>query len=161
MPNFFSPYQQYPQQYPQQYQQYGYQQPQQNQMPQQLQQPQQIQNGGFLSAPNEEFARNYPVGLGNSVTFKDENAPYVYTKTMGFSQLESPRFEKYRLIKEDAVMPSNPPDKADLDGKAMNDTIDGIISDIEAIKEEIRVIKERLKSIKPMKKPVKEDEDDE
>lgn len=62
-----------------------------------------IQNGGFIPAPNEAYARNYPVAYGNSVTFKDESAPYVYTKTMGFSQLESPVFEKYRLIKEDAV----------------------------------------------------------
>ena len=160
MPNFYSPYQQYPQQFPQQYPQYNsypaQQQSQQNQTPQ-------IQNGGFLSAPNEEFARNYPVGLGNSVTFKDENAPYVYTKTMGFSQLESPRFEKYKLIKEDAVIPSNSPDKDDEDKKAMNDTIDGLISDIEEIKEEIRAIKEKLKSITKStgKRPVKEDDDDE
>ena len=37
-----------------------------------------------------------------SVTFKDETAPYIYTKTMGFSQLDRPIFDKYRLIKEDA-----------------------------------------------------------
>lgn len=45
MPNFYSPYQQYPQQFPQQYPQYNaypaQQQSQQNQTPQ-------IQNGGFL-----------------------------------------------------------------------------------------------------------------
>ena len=66
-----------------------------------MQPNQQIQNGGFIPVPNEAFARNYPVAYGNSVTFKDESAPYIYTKTMGFSQLEQPVFEKYRLIKED------------------------------------------------------------
>jgi hypothetical protein len=60
------------------------------------------QNTGFVSVPSEAVARNYPVAYGNSVTFKNENAPYIYTKTMGFSQLEQPTFEKYRIVKEDA-----------------------------------------------------------
>ena len=50
---------------------------------------------------NEMEARNYPVGFGNSVTFKDESAPFVYTKTMGYSQMQPPVFEKYRLVKEE------------------------------------------------------------
>lgn len=82
---------------------YLYQQQQQPyQMPMQ-QQPQvpQIQNGGFISVRNENEARSYPVAPGNSVTFKDETSPYVYTKTMGFSQLDQPIFEKYKLVKEE------------------------------------------------------------
>lgn len=84
---------------------YAYQQAYQTQMPQQ-QAPQQttpfqIQNGGFVPIRSEQDARNYPVAPGNSITFKDETAPYVYTKTMGFSQLDRPIFEKYRLIKEE------------------------------------------------------------
>jgi len=67
---------------------------------QQTVQPQ-IQNGGFISVANIEVARNWPIAPGNSVTFKDENAPYVYTKTMGFSQLDRPIFEVYRLVKEE------------------------------------------------------------
>lgn len=63
--------------------------------------PQQQQNqSSFIPVRNELEARNYPVAYGNSVTFKDENAPYVYSKTMGFSQLDKPVFEKYRLVKE-------------------------------------------------------------
>ena len=84
--------------YPNQFQQ----QPMQQQVPQQ--QPQaspQIQNGGFIPVSSEEVARNYPVAPGNSVTFKNENAPYVYTKTMGFSQLDRPIFERYKLIREE------------------------------------------------------------
>lgn len=60
----------------------------------------QIQNGGFVSVANENDARNYPVAPGNSVTFKDENSPFVYVKTMGFSQLDRPIFRKFRLIEE-------------------------------------------------------------
>ena len=62
---------------------------------------QQIQSP-FVMVRSEMEARNYPVAYGNSVTFKDETAPYVYSKTMGFSQLDKPIFEKYRLIKEEA-----------------------------------------------------------
>lgn len=86
---------------------YGYY-PQQNYMAQAQQtQPQQIQNGGLISVRSEMEARNYPIAPGNSITFKDENSPYVYTKTMGFSQLDRPTFEKFRLVKEEAVEASN------------------------------------------------------
>lgn len=63
----------------------------------------QIQNGGIVFVNSEQEARNYPVAPGNSVTFKDETLPYVYTKTMGFSQLDQPVFEKYKLIKEEVA----------------------------------------------------------
>lgn len=84
---------QYPQNYPQNYQ---FNQPQAQQAPQQMQ----IQNGGFVSIRGEQEARNFPVQIGTSVTFKDETAPYIYTKTMGFSQLDTPKFEKFKLVKE-------------------------------------------------------------
>ena len=82
----------------------------QNQMQQQPGNPQygnpqhvtpQISGTGLISVANEQIARTWPVAPGNSLTFKDENAPYVYTKTMGFSQLDQPIFEKYRLVKEE------------------------------------------------------------
>lgn len=65
----------------------------------------QTQNNNFVSVRSEQEARNYPVAYGNSVTFKDETSPYVYTKTMGFSQLDRPVFEKYKLIKESTEEP--------------------------------------------------------
>lgn len=73
----------------------------------QLQQPQmpqigqQTQASSIVSVRSEEEARSYPVAFGNSVTFKDENAPYIYTKTMGFSQLDTPKFERYKVVKEE------------------------------------------------------------
>lgn len=85
----------------------NYFQPQQMpQMPMQQPQPQQVQQAsGFVSVRSEAEARNYPVAYGNSVTFKDETSPYIYTKTMGFSQLDRPIFDKYKLVKEDASEP--------------------------------------------------------
>lgn len=67
----------------------------------QYQQQNTIQNGGFVRVPNETAARNYPIAPGNSITFIDENAPYCYTMTMGFSQFDRPKFEKFRLVKEE------------------------------------------------------------
>lgn len=61
-----------------------------------------VQNCGFVPIPSENDARSYPVKHGTSVTFRDENLPYIYIKTLGFGQLDSPIFERYRLVKEDA-----------------------------------------------------------
>ena len=63
---------------------------------------QQIQNGGLISIGSEDEARAYPIAPGNSITFKDENQPYVYVKTMGFNQMEQPTFKKYKLVEEKA-----------------------------------------------------------
>jgi len=76
---------------------------------------------GFVSVRSEAEARSYPVAYGNSVTFKDENAPYIYTKTMGFSQLDRPIFDKYKLVKEEvsATVTEEKPDTrfADLEAE--------------------------------------------
>lgn len=107
-------------------------------MPQQnLNQPQILQSNSFVSVRSEVEARNYPVGYGNSVTFKDENAPYVYTKTMGFSQLDTPKFEKYKLVKEEPQAAQIEPLQStpdNLHSYAEKSEIEAIWSEIEAIK---------------------------
>lgn len=130
MPSYFNPY------FQQQPYGYGQQMPVQQQAPVQ----QQIQNGGFVSIRNEDEARNYPVALGNSITFKDESAPYIYTKTMGFSQLEMPRFEKYRLVKEDSM----PKDEKCPESPNSKSEYDDIKSEIKSLWEEIDSIKDKL-----------------
>lgn len=115
---------------------YPYQYPQQMQQP--MQQQMQIQNGGFVSVRSEAEARNYPVAYGNSITFKDETAPYVYTKTMGFSQLDRPVFEKFKLVREDAQEPISEPKTAEVDNSVI-DAIKGEIADIWA---EIHILKD-------------------
>lgn len=117
---------------------YGnFQQPPQYQ-PQMVQPSQpQIQNGGFVSVRTEEEARNYPVRQGMSVTFKNETTPYIYTKTMGFSQLDRPMFEKYKLIKEDV------PDDDMVPGEPS--MIDKVNAEISALWEEVKALKEKSK----------------
>ena len=115
------------------------------QQPQNYQQNQQVQNGGFVSVPSEEVARNYPVAIGNSVTFKNENAPYIYTKTMGFSQLDRPIFEKYKLIREEDTQNEQiqPQNGVKISGME-NEVIDDLKGQIKALNEELEDVKKRL-----------------
>lgn len=68
--------------------------------PQSVQQPQ-IRSGGIVTVANEDEARRYPVAPGYTVTMRDETKPYLYEKTMGYSQLDQPIFRKARLVFED------------------------------------------------------------
>ena len=134
----------------------------QNNLQQPLQQNQQIQNGGFVFVNNENEARNYPIAPGNRVTFKDENAPYVYTKTQGFSQLDCPVFEKYRRVKEEDCQPQrvtqNAPTSAEKTEQASN--IDyALKSDLRALWDEIEALKKQiLKSKEEIKNKIEKTE---
>ena len=111
-------------------------------------QPNQIQNGGFIPVASETDARNYPVAPGNSVTFKDDKLPYVYVKTMGFSQLDRPVFEKYRLVKEQDAQITNE-NTAKTDSLKENDnlyTYDAK-SEIEALQRDLEAFKQRVEEL--------------
>lgn len=128
------------------YQQQAYPNAQMQMTAQNQQQQPQIQNGGFIQVHDENEARNYPIAPGNSVTFKDENAPYVYTKTMGFSQLDRPIFEKYRLVKEEDIVAQNQPVTAEIAQQANN--IDyALKTDLTALQEEIDTLKQRIEEL--------------
>lgn len=137
--------------------------------PQNQQPVQQIQNGGLVTVRSEEEARNYPVALGTSVTFKHETAPYCFTKTMGFSQFEAPKFEKYRLVKEEgepaaevkeAIPYATKDDLSAVIGvvKGFDEVIGSIRSDIEAMKGDLYGIAGKKKA---SKKAVEVTDDDE
>ena len=105
------------------------------------QQPQQIQNGGFVSVRSAQEAFNYPVALGNSVTFKDETAPYIYVKTRGFSQLEEPIFEQFQLVKVDNSQKAAEPAQAVSTEYALK-------SDLSALQQEIDLLKKKISEFK-------------
>ena len=113
-----------------------------------VQQPQ-IQNGGFISVRSAQEAFNYPVALGNSVTFKDETAPYIYVKTRGFSQLEEPVFERYQRVKvenqqksaETVPITNEVEQKFDINNYALK-------SDLEALQSEINFLKKKVSDLK-------------
>ena len=109
-----------------------------------MQQPQQqIQNGGFVIVKNISEAMAYPVAPGNSVTFKDENKPYIYTKTLGFSQLDQPIFEVFKLIKEERT---ECPEMALEEPKVEFFTVD----EASALKREIEVLKSDIQFLKEL-----------
>ena len=122
--------------------------PQAPQMPQQVQQSQPTQSG-FIRVQNENEARMYPVAPGNSVVFVDETRPYCYTKTVDQSQLDRPKFEKYRLVKEEDTPNIQPTLIVEYAAK----------SDLEPIWAEINALKEKVTPKKVQAK--KKEEDDE
>jgi hypothetical protein len=93
-----------------------------------------MQNGGFISIPNENMVATYPVAPGNCVTFKVEGQPIVLEKSMGFSQLESPKIERYRLVKEDYVEETS-------QNEPKTNELEEIKSDIERLWDEIDALK--------------------
>lgn len=97
------------------------------------------QANGFISVRSMEEALAWPIAPGNSLTFKDESAPYIYTKTKGFSQLEQPIFEKFRLVKEEQPQVSEaqtPTEPFDARGeiKALWAEVEGLKTALEATK---------------------------
>ena len=133
----FSNYPQNPQNYPQQ-----------NQPTQQMQPQQQIQNGGFMLVANEDIARTYPVAPGNCVTFKIEGKPIVMEKSMGFSQLEAPRIDRYRLVREeDAPQEQNLPKNAPQISEKENESIEELKGQIRALNEQMDELKKRLEKM--------------
>lgn len=97
----------------------------------------QVQNGGFVRVQNENEARNYLVAQGTSVTFRDESAPYIYTKTMGFSPLDAPVFEKFKLVKEDEpIAPEKPKEYV------LKKDFENLKNEFEKFKKEMRIIDE-------------------
>ena len=92
--------------------------------------PQQFQNSAqnnIVSVRNEQEARNYPVAYGNSVTFKDESTPFIYTKTMGFSQLDKPVFKRFQLTE---VLDEEPKEEK----KDIQEQIDALWKEINYLK---------------------------
>lgn len=109
-----------------------------------------IQNGGFVSVPDENMVMTYPVAPGNCVTFKIEGKPIVMEKSMGFSQLESPRIERYRLVKEEVE---------EVQEEVPTPYMDEISDKIERLEEEIDRIRGDVDALKPKKTTKRNGED--
>lgn len=140
-------YQQYQQSYPQQ------------QYQQIMQAQQQPQFGGFVSVRNEMEARNYPVAPGNSVMFRDETGPYIYSKSMGYSQLDTPRFDKYRLVKEeDTSVSSSEPHTDSFESKMDNLPTYALKSEFDALQELVSTLAEDVDVLKSKRQPTKKKE---
>ena len=128
------PYQNY---YQQPVQQPVIQQPIQQPIQQANQQPiqqQPIQNGGFVIVQDENEITRYPVAHGNIVTFRIENQPVVVEKSLGYSQFDTPHYERYRLIKEDMPVPEA---KEYILKNDFQTAFDGLRNEIDELKSQI------------------------
>ena len=145
-------YQGYPNYNPMYYQQQLQNMQQMNNSQQNIQSSAQIQNGGFVMVKDINEAMNYPVAPGNSVTFKNENLPYIYTKTLGFSQLDNPIFEKFRLVKEVDEQIEEIIDTTENNVPFVEyvtkEEADNLRTEINVLKEEINFLKEYIENSK-------------
>lgn len=123
-----------------------YQQPQYMplQQGQQAQMQAQPQRAEFLIVRTENEARDYPVAPGNSITFFNETQPYCYKKTMGFSPLDRPTFERYRIVKEEAPLEALQPITEEEPIKTMDNDLK---AEIEAIRGDVDDIKAKIKAL--------------
>ena len=95
----------------------------------------QQQQVGFVRVQNENEARLYPVPAGQSITFIDENLPYCYVKSVDMSQLDRPKFERYKLVKEETV--NSMPEAEKAPEYALKCDVDALTAKIEELRTEI------------------------
>lgn len=104
---------------------------------------QQNNNGNFIHVPSEEAARAYSVAPGGSATFINDNAPYCYTKTVGFSQFDTPVFRKFRLVEETSEEQKQAaPVQENLQPGITTDFLSG---EIDTLRTRVEALEERLK----------------
>ena len=122
-------------------------------LPQQQPVQQQIRSGGIVSVSGEEEARRYPVAPGYTVTMRDDTGPYLYEKTMGFSQLDQPIFRKARIVFEDAAQTAQ--EKQEQPSKP--DVVYAELSQLKALRDavaaDLNVLRSMIESLAEQKKP--------
>ena len=109
-----------------------------------------VQNQGTVFTPvhGDIEVLNSPVAPGNTIYFKHETEPFIYTKSMGMSQFEVPKTKKYKL--EEVEMDSNVVNTPTIQN---NEPIKPqpkylLESDIKPILDELSQCKEELKNLK-------------
>lgn len=118
------------------------------------QQPQQIRSGGIVSVSGEDEARRYPVAPGYTVTMRDETGPYLYEKTMGFSQLDQPIFRKARIVFEDAAQPAQNKQEQPSKPAAVYAELSQLEELRDAVAADLNALRTMIDSLSEQKKPV-------
>lgn len=132
------------------------------QQPVQAQQPE-IRQNGFIRVKDEAEVDAYPIAPGNSVTFIHETEPFVFVKTLGFSQFDRPVKEKYRLVKETPEEPNKTVSGADKESVSPTSEyakaadVAKLARDVEALRVSVRTLNER-KTRKVVTEEVVDDE---
>lgn len=106
----------------------------------QYQQPQQ-QQSALLHVQSEQQAREWSVSPGSSMMFIDDNAPYIYTKTAGNSQLEPCVFKIFKVSEIGQETPRNQapaPGGVDIPEYVQRAEFEAFLSEFESIKEKVK-----------------------
>lgn len=129
------------------------------QMPQQMQQqpvqaPQpEIRQNGFIRVKDESEVDAYPIAPGNSVTFIHETEPFVFVKTLGFSQFDRPVKEKYRLVRETPES-ANKPDSATVKENASEPSEYAKAADVAKLQRDVEALRVSVKTINERKRKI-------
>lgn len=117
-----------------------------------VQQPE-IRQNGFIRVKDEAEVDAYPIAPGNSVTFIHETQPFVYVKTLGFSQFDHPIKERYRLVKETPDEANKAVSGVDKENAskgveyAKADELARLARDVDALRVSVKTLNERKRKI--------------
>ena len=129
------------------------------QMPQQMQQqpvqaPQpEIRQNGFIRVKDESEVDAYPIAPGNSVTFIHETEPFVFVKTLGFSQFDRPVKEKYRLVRETPES-ANKPDSVPVKENASEPSEYAKAADVAKLQRDVEALRVSVKTMNERKRKI-------
>ncbi len=103
---------------------------------------------GFMSVRGRDIAVNYPIAPGNTIFFKDETAPFIYVKTMGYSPLDKPTLDIYKRedLTVSPVTESKPSVKDNSEIDKLQEQITMILEDVEGIKRRLNTRPKRKES---------------
>ena len=104
------------------------------------------QTSGLITIQSEMEARSYPVAPGNTLLFKHQTEPYLYTKSMGYSLMEPPQFEVYRRVDETAQNVTEAPV-----------VVEAKTCCSEELKDELEALRERIEALEKPKRAVKKE----
>ncbi len=110
-------------------------------------QAQQSNSNNFIHVPSEEVARSYAVSPGGSVTFINDNAPYCYTKTAGFSQFDAPIFRKFRLVEETDSPVQNQNAQQVQEQPDNGSSFESISKEVQTLRSRIEVLERQISDI--------------
>lgn len=107
-------------------------------------QPQQ-QQSALIHVQSEHQAREWSVSPGSSLMFIDDNAPYIYTKTAGNSQLEPCVFKIFQVSEITAKNAPQEPSVSegiDISSYVTRAEFDGIMKQIGDIEKQVKELTE-------------------
>lgn len=111
----------------------------------------QSQGTVFIPIHSDNEVLNYPVAPGNSVYFKHENKPYIYIKSMGINQFDTPKIVKFKLIEEEMITDTVSVEQEQGNKQSLEPQPKYLVfEDLKPILDENKALHEEIENIKKM-----------